>query len=86
MVRIHTSSFLFYIKKRERVIMFNILLALSILYIFIICGVISVIVINLVLFALEKLFEFDAELELMDEDYIVTKDGEKIPYDEDTQE
>ena len=66
--------------------MFNILLALSILYIFIICGVISVIVINLVLFALEKLFEFDAELELMDEDYIVTKDGEKIPYDEDTQE
>lgn len=66
--------------------MFNILLALSILYVFIICGTISVIVINLVLFALEKLFEFDAELELMDEDYIVTKDGEKIPYDEDTQE
>lgn len=66
--------------------MFNILLALSILYVFIICGTISVIVINLVLFALEKLFEFDAELELMDEDYIATKDGEKIPYDEDTQE
>lgn len=66
--------------------MFNLLLALSILYVFIICGAISVIVINLVLFALEKLFEFDAELELMDEDYIVTKDGEKIPYDEDTQE
>lgn len=66
--------------------MFNILLALSILYVFIICGTISVIVINLVLFALEKIFEFDAELELMDEDYIVTKDGEKIPYDEDTQE
>ena len=66
--------------------MFNILLALSILYVFIICGTISVIVINLVLFALEKLFEFDAELELMDEDYIVTKDGEKIPYDEDIQE
>ena len=66
--------------------MFNILLTLSILYVFIICGAISVIVINLVLFALEKLFEFDAELELMDEDYIVTKDGEKIPYDEDTQE
>lgn len=66
--------------------MFNILLALSILYVFIICGAISVIVINLVLFALEKLFEFDAELELMDEDYIVTKDGKKIPYDEDTQE
>jgi hypothetical protein len=66
--------------------MFNILLALSILYVFIICGAISVIVINLVLFALEKTFEIDAELELMDEDYIVTKDGEKIPYDEDTQE
>ena len=66
--------------------MFNILLALSILYVFIICGTISVIVINLVLFALEKLFEFDAELELMDEDYIVTKDGEKISYDEDIQE
>ena len=66
--------------------MFNIFLALSILYVFIICGTISVIVINLVLFALEKLFEFDAELELMDEDYIVTKDGEKIPYDEDIQE
>ena len=66
--------------------MFNLLLALSILYVFIICGAISVIVINLVLFALEKLFEFDAELELMDEDYIVTKDGEKIPYDEDIQE
>lgn len=66
--------------------MFNILLALSILYVFIICGAISVIVINLVLFALEKVFEFDAELELMDEDYIVTKDGEKIPYDEDIQE
>lgn len=66
--------------------MFNILLALSILYVFIICGAISVIAINLVLFALEKLFEFDAELELMDEDYIVTKDGEKIPYDEDNQE
>lgn len=66
--------------------MFNILLALSILYVFIICGAISVIVINLVLFALEKLFEFDAELELMDEDYIVAKDGEKIPYDEDIQE
>ena len=66
--------------------MFNILLTLSILYVFIICGAISVIVINLVLFALEKVFEFDAELELMDEDYIVTKDGEKIPYDEDTQE
>ena len=68
--------------------MFNIFLALSILYVFIICGAISVIVINIVLFALEKVFEFDAELELelMDEDYIVTKDGEKIPYDEDTQE
>lgn len=66
--------------------MFNILLALSILYVFIICGAISVIVINIVLFALEKVFEFDAELELMDEDYIVTKDGEKIPYDEDIQE
>jgi hypothetical protein len=66
--------------------MFNILLALSILYVFIICGTISVIVINLILFALEKTFEIDAELELMDEDYIVTKDGEKIPYDEDTQE
>lgn len=66
--------------------MFNLLLVLSILYVFIICGAISVIVINLVLFALEKVFEFDAELELMDEDYIVTKDGEKIPYDEDTQE
>lgn len=66
--------------------MFNILLVLSILYVFIICGAISVIVINLVLFALEKLFEFDAELELMDEDYIITKDGEKIPYDEDIQE
>ena len=66
--------------------MFNILLALSILYVFIICGAISVIVINLILFALEKVFEFDAELELMDEDYIVTEDGEKIPYDEDTQE
>ena len=66
--------------------MFNILLTLSILYVFIICGAISVIVINIVLFALEKVFEFDAELELMDEDYIVTKDGEKIPYDEDTQE
>ena len=66
--------------------MFNILLALSILSVFIICGTISVIVINLVLFVLEKLFEFDAELELMDEDYIITKDGEKIPYDEDTQE
>jgi hypothetical protein len=64
--------------------MFNILLALSILYVFIICGTISVIVINLVLIALEKTFEFDAEL--MDEDYIVTKNGEKIPYDEDTQE
>ena len=66
--------------------MFNILLTLSILYVFIICGTISVIVINLILFALEKTFEIDAELELMDEDYIVTKDGEKIPYDEDTQE
>ena len=66
--------------------MFNILLALSILYVFIICGTISVIVINLILFALEKTFEIDAELELMDEDYIVTKDGEKIPYDEDIQE
>ena len=66
--------------------MFNLLLVLSILYVFIICGTISVIVINLVLFALEKLFEFDAELELMDEDYILTKDGEKIPYDEDIQE
>ena len=66
--------------------MFNLLLVLSILYVFIICGTISVIVINLVLFALEKVFEFDAELELMDEDYIVTKDGEKIPYDEDIQE
>ena len=66
--------------------MFNILLALSILCVFIICGTISVIVINLILFALEKTFEIDAELELMDEDYIITKDGEKIPYDEDTQE
>ena len=66
--------------------MFHIQLALSILYVFIICGTISVIVINLILFALEKTFEIDAELELMDEDYIVTKDGEKIPYDEDTQE
>jgi hypothetical protein len=64
--------------------MFNILLALSILYVFIICGTISVIVINLILFALEKTFEIDAEL--MDEDYIVTKNDEKIPYDEDTQE
>jgi hypothetical protein len=66
--------------------MFNLLLTLSILYVFIICGTISVIVINLILFALEKTFKFDEELELMDEDYIVTKDGEKIPYDEDIQE
>ena len=66
--------------------MFNILLALSILYVFIICGAISVIVINLILFALKKTFKFDEELGLMDEDYIVTKDGEKIPYDEDIQE
>lgn len=66
--------------------MFNIFLALSILYVFIICGTISVIVINLILFALEKTFKFDEELELMDEDYIVTEDGEKIPYDEDIQE
>ena len=66
--------------------MFNILLALSILYVFIICGTISVIVINLVLFALEKTFGIDDEFELMDEDYILTKDGEKIPYDEDIQE
>lgn len=66
--------------------MFNLLLVLSILYVFIICGAISVIVINLVLFALEKTFKFDEELELMDEDYIVTKDGEKISYDEDIQE
>lgn len=66
--------------------MFNLLLVLSILYVFIICGTISVIVINLILFALEKTFKFDEELELMDEDYIVTKDGEKIPYDEDIQE
>ena len=66
--------------------MFHVQLVLSILYVCIICGAISVIVINIVLFALEKVFEFDAELELMDEDYIVTKDGEKIPYDEDTQE
>lgn len=66
--------------------MFNLLLVLSILYVFIICGAISVIVINLVLFALEKTFKFDEELELMDEDYIVTEDGEKISYDEDSQE
>ena len=66
--------------------MFNIFLALSILYVFIICGAISLIVINLIIFALEKTFKFDEELGLMDEDYIVTKDGEKIPYDEDTQE
>ena len=66
--------------------MFHIQLALSILYVFIICGAISVITINLILFALGKTFDFDEELELMDEDYIVSKDGEKIPYDEDTQE
>jgi hypothetical protein len=66
--------------------MFNLLLTLSILYVFIICGTISVIVINLILFALEKTFKFDEELELMDEDYILTKDGKKIPYDEDIQE
>ena len=66
--------------------MFNIFLALSILYVFIICGTISVIVINLILFALEKTFKFDEELGLMDEDYIVTEDDEEIPYDEDTQE
>ena len=68
--------------------MFHVQLALSILYVCIICGVISVIAINLILFALGKAFDFDEELELelMDEDYIVTKDGEKIPYDEDIQE
>ena len=66
--------------------MFHVQLVLSILYVCIICGAISVIAINLILFALGKAFEFDEELELMDEDYIVTKDGEKIPYDEDTQE
>lgn len=66
--------------------MFNIFLALSILYVFIICGAISLIVINLIIFALEKTFKFDEELGLMDEDYIVTEDGEEIPYDEDTQE
>ena len=66
--------------------MFNIFLALSILYVFIICGAISLIVINLIIYDLEKTFKFDEELGLMDEDYIVTKDGEKIPYDEDTQE
>lgn len=66
--------------------MFNLFLALSILYVFIICGAISVIVINLIIFALEKTFKFDEELGLMDEDYIVTEDGETIPYDEDTQE
>lgn len=66
--------------------MFHVQLALSILYVCIICGVISVIAINLILFALGKAFDFDEELELMDEDYIITKDGEKIPYDEDIQE
>lgn len=66
--------------------MFNIFLALSILYVFIICGAISLIVINLIIFALEKTFKFDEELGLMDEDYIVTEDGDEIPYDEDTQE
>ena len=66
--------------------MFHVQLALSILYVCIICGVISVIAINLILFALGKAFDFDEELELMDEDYIITRDGEKIPYDEDIQE
>ena len=66
--------------------MFHVQLALSILYVCIICGVISVIAINLILFALGKAFDFDEELELMDEDYIITRDGEKIPYDEDNQE
>ena len=66
--------------------MFHVQLVLSILYVCIICGAISAIAINLILFALGKAFEFDEELELMDEDYIITKDGEKIPYDEDTQE
>lgn len=66
--------------------MFHVQLALSILYVCIICGVISVIAINLILFALGKAFDFDEELELMYEDYIITRDGEKIPYDEDIQE
>ena len=66
--------------------MFHVQLVLSILYVFIICGAISAIAINIILFTLGKTFEFDEELELMDEDYIVTKNGEKIPYDEDTQE
>ena len=66
--------------------MFHVQLALSILYVCIICGVISVIAINLILFVLGKAFDFDEELELMDEDYVITRDGEKIPYDEDIQE
>lgn len=66
--------------------MFHVQLVLSILYVCIICGAISAIAINLILFALGKAFDFDEELELMDEDYIITKNGEKIPYDEDTQE
>lgn len=66
--------------------MLHVQLALSILYVCIICGAVSVIAIHIVLFALEKTFGIDDEFELMDEDYILTKDGEKIPYDEDTQE
>ena len=66
--------------------MLHVQLVLSILYVCIICGAVSVIAINLILFALGKAFDFDEEFELMDDDCILTKDGEKIPYDEDIQE
>ena len=61
-------------------------MVLSLFYICIICGTVTTIVCYLVLWALGKALEFEEEFERMDDDFIVDKNGIKIPYDEDTQE
>ncbi len=66
--------------------MLMIQMVLSLFYICIICGTVTAIVCHLVLWALGKALEFEEEFEQMDDDYVTTKDGKRIPYDEDTQE
>lgn len=66
--------------------MLMIQMVLSLFYICIMCGTVTAIVCHLALWALGKALEFEEEFERMDDDFIVDKNGNKIPYDEDTQE
>lgn len=66
--------------------MLMIQIVLSLFFICITCGTVAAIICHLVLWALGKALEFEEELKRMDDDFIVDENGNKVPYDEDTQE